>query len=175
MEPHAPILVVDDERDMADLIQMKFRKSITNQEMSFLFAFNGQEALNILRQHPDISVVLADLNMPVMDGLTFLGRIHEESNIGQDFQFVKVIIVTAYNDMKNIRKAMNLGAVDFLTKPLDIEDLQITIQKTRTETGKLRELDWQRREELKKRLAAEEALKAVGEVTLHDILDRYIT
>jgi DNA-binding NtrC family response regulator len=175
METAAPILVVDDERDMPGLIQMKFRRQIRKQEMSFLFASNGQEALDVLREHPEISVVLADINMPVMDGLTLLKKVHEEGNIGQSFQFVKVIIITAYNDMANIRRAMNFGAFDFLTKPLDFDDLTVTIDKTLYETGKLQELDRQRREELKKRLEAEEALKCVDAAELHDILDRYIT
>ena len=142
--------------------------------MRFLFAANGQEALDVLWQHPEISVVLADINMPVMDGLEMLNKVHEEGNIGQTFQFVKVIIITAYNDMANIRKAMNFGAFDFLTKPLDFDDLTVTINKTLYETGKLQELDRQRREELKKRLEAEEALKCVDPAQLQTILEKHI-
>ena len=174
METTSPILVVDDERDMPDLMQMKFRRQIRNQELSFLFAQNGQAALEILRQHPEISVVLADINMPGMDGLTMLNKIHEEGNVGQIFQFVKVVIITAYNDMKNIRKAMNYGAFDFLTKPLDFEDLNITIKKTLYEVGKLQELDRQRREELKKRLEAEQALQGIDKSQLYEILEKHI-
>lgn len=155
MQTPAPILVVDDEHDMPELIQMKFRKQIRKEEMCFLFASNGQDALAMLRQHPEVNVVLADINMPGMDGLTMLNKIHEEGNLGQTFQFVKVVMITAYNDMKNIRKSMNYGAFDFLTKPIDFDDLNITIQKTQYEVGKLLELDQQRREELKKRLEAE--------------------
>ena len=175
MEIPAPILVVDDERDMPGLIQMKFRRQIRKQEMSFLFANNGQEALDILHQHPEISIVLADINMPVMDGLTLLKNIHQEGNIGQQFQFVKVIIITAYNDMTNIRRAMNFGAFDFLTKPLDFDDLTVTIDKTLYETGKLQEVDRQRKEELKKPLKAEEVLTCVDIEELLDILNKPIT
>ncbi len=171
----APILVVDDEKDMPDLIQMKFRRQIRNNELRFFFAENGQVALDVLHEHPEISVVLADINMPVMDGLTMLNEIYQYSNIGQTFQFVKVIIITAYNDMTNIRKAMNYGAFDFLTKPLDFEDLVLTVRKTLYEVGKLRELERKHNDELKKRLAAEEALGSIDPAKLADILDRYIT
>jgi DNA-binding NtrC family response regulator len=174
MDTTSLILVVDDERDMTDLIPMKFRKQIRNQEFSFLFAQNGQEALDILRQHPEISVVLADINMPEMDGLTMLNKIHEESNLGQTFQFVKVVIITAYHDMRNIRRAMNYGAFDFVTKPIDFEDLDITVKKALFEAWKLRELDRQRREELKKRLEAEEALRGIDKEVLYEILDKHI-
>jgi DNA-binding NtrC family response regulator len=174
MDTTSLILVVDDERDMTDLIRMKFRKQIRNQEFSFLFAQNGQEALDILRQHPEISVVLADINMPEMDGLTMLNKIHEESNLGQTFQFVKVVIITAYHDMRNIRRAMNYGAFDFVTKPIDFEDLDITVKKALFEAWKLRELDRQRREELKKRLEAEEALRGIDKEVLYEILDKHI-
>ncbi len=170
----SPILVVDDERDMPNLMQMKFRKQIRKQEMIFLFTTNGKEALEVLRQHPEISVVLADINMPIMDGLAMLNEIHQESNVGQVFQFVKVIIITAYNDMQNIRKAMNYGAFDFLTKPLDFEDLRITVKKAFYEAGKLRELDRRRKEELKKRLEAEQMLQGIDKAKLYKILEEHM-
>jgi len=169
-----PILVVDDEQDMPDLVQMKFRHQIRNNELRFFFASNGKEALDVLHEHPEISVVLADINMPVMDGLTMLNEIYQHSNIGQIFQFVKVIIITAYNDMANIRKAMNYGAFDFLTKPLDFEDLVLTVRKTLNEVGKLRELDRRHKDELKKRLTAEEALGNIDPAKLREILDKHI-
>ena len=174
MDTTSPILVVDDEKDMPSLIQMKFRNQIRKQKLSFLFAQNGKEALEILRQHPEISVALVDINMPVMDGLTMLREIHQEDNLGQTFQFVKVIIITAYNDMENIRRAMNYGAFDFLTKPLDFRDLEITIKKTFYEVGKLRELDRQRKEELKKRIEAEAALQGVDKSQLYKIIEENI-
>jgi CheY-like chemotaxis protein len=168
------ILVVDDEHDMIDLMQMKFRKQIREQEFSFVFAHNGYEALDSLAQHPDVNVVLADINMPGMDGLTMLNKIHEQSNVGQQFQFVKVVIITAYHDMKNIRRAMNYGAFDFVTKPIDFEDLDITIKKALFESGKLRELDRQRKEEFKKRLEAEQALRGVDKSLLYEILEQHV-
>lgn len=169
-----PILVVDDEQDMPDLVQMKFRRQIRNNELRFFFASNGKEALDVLYENPEISVVLADINMPVMDGLTMLNEIYQHSNIGQIFQFVKVIIITAYNDMTNIRKAMNYGAFDFLTKPLDFEDLVLTVRKTLYEVGKLRELDRKHKEELKKRMTTEEVLGSIDPAKLREILDKHI-
>lgn len=173
-EKIAPILVVDDEQDMPALIQMKFRRQIRNNELRFFFASNGKEALEVLHEHPDINVVLADINMPVMDGLTMLNEIYQHSNIGQTFQFVKVIIITAYNDMTNIRRAMNYGAFDFLTKPLDFEDLVLTVRKTLYEVGKLQELDRKHKEELKKRLTAEDALGSIDPDKLQEILEKHI-
>lgn len=165
------ILIVDDEIDMEDLIQLRFRKQIQQQEFSFLFASNGRKALEVLRQHPEISVVLADIKMPEMDGLTLLNIIHEEGSLGQAFQFVKVVVITAYNDMANIRRAMNYGAFDFLTKPLDFEDLEITIKKALYEAEKLRELARQRKEEFKKRLETEDVLRGIVKSRLYQILE----
>jgi CheY-like chemotaxis protein len=173
-EKVAPILVVDDEQDMPALIQMKFRRQIRNNELCFFFASNGKEALDVLHEHPEINVVLADINMPVMDGLTMLSEIYQNSNIGQTFQFVKVIVITAYNDMTNIRRAMNYGAFDFLTKPLDFEDLVLTVRKTLYEVGKLRELDQKYKEELKKRLTTEEALGSIDPAKLQEVLEKHI-
>lgn len=170
----APILMVDDEKDMPALIQMKFRRQIRNGELRFVFAEHGNAALDALHAHPDISIVLADINMPVMDGLSMLHEIYQHGNIGQRFQFVKVIMITAYNDMANIRKAMNYGAFDFLTKPLDFEDLVLTIRKTLYEVNKLREMERRHSEELKKRLAAEEALGSIDPRKLQAILDRHL-
>lgn len=174
MDTKSPILVVDDEKDIPDLFQMKFRRQIRKQELCFMFAQNGKEALDMLRQHPEISVALVDINMPVMDGLAMLNEIHQEDYIGQTFQFVKIVIITAYNDMENIRRAMNYGAFDFLTKPLDFKDLEITIKKTFYEVGKLRELDRQRKKELKKRIEAEQALQGVDKSQLYKIIEENI-
>jgi YesN/AraC family two-component response regulator len=174
MDTRSPILVVDDEKDIPDLFQMKFRRQIRNQELCFMFAQNGKEALDVLRQHPEISVALVDINMPVMDGLAMLNEIHQEDYIGQTFQFVKIVIITAYNDMENIRRAMNYGAFDFLTKPLDFKDLEITIKKTFYEVGKLRELDRQRKEELKKRIEAEQILQGVDKSQLYKIIEENV-
>jgi len=171
----APILVVDDEKDMPALIQLKFRRQIRNKELHFLFAENGKAALDALHEHPEVSVVLADINMPVMDGLTMLNEIYRNSNIGQPFQFVKVIMITAYNDMTNIRKAMNYGAFDFLTKPLDFEDLVLTVRKTLYEVGKLQEMELKQKEELKKRLPAEKTLDGIEPAKLRDILEKHIS
>lgn len=119
------MLVVDDEPDLESLIRQKFRKQIRENEYQFLFAHNGLEALTNLADHPDVSLVLSDINMPEMDGLTLLTKINEIKKPG-----LKAVIVSAYGDMANIRTAMNRGAFDFVTKPIDFNDLDLTINKT---------------------------------------------
>lgn len=119
------ILVVDDEPDLESLIRQKFRKQIRKSEMDFVFAANGLEALSKLIEHPEISIVLSDINMPEMDGLTLLEKINDLKK-----PTLKTVMVSAYGDMDNIRTAMNRGAFDFLTKPVDFNDLELTIQKT---------------------------------------------
>src|SRR5882672_6008691 len=118
------ILVVDDEADLELLIRQKFRHRIRSNELQFEFASNGYEALQKLDVNKDLDMVLTDINMPVMDGLTLLTKIKEREN------YYKAVVVSAYGDMENIRTAMNRGAFDFLTKPIDFADLEITIQKT---------------------------------------------
>ena len=118
------ILSVDDEQQMASLMRQFFRRKIRSGEYEFLFAYNGREALELMAQRPDIEIILSDINMPVMDGLTLLSKIHEKKNPAQ-----RVIMVSAYDDMRNIREAMNHGAFDFATKPIDMEDLSLTIEK----------------------------------------------
>lgn len=122
--PHK-ILVVDDEPDLELLIKQKFRKEIKDDSFQFVFAHNGVQALESLEEHEDISVVLSDINMPEMDGLTLLQKLHEMNN-----PLLKSVIVSAYGDMENIRTAMNRGAFDFLTKPIDFNDLDLTVRKT---------------------------------------------
>ena len=118
------ILVVDDEPDLEPLILQRMRRNIRSGRYSFVFAGNGIEALERLTNEPDIDMVVSDINMPQMDGLTLLEQIPKvDPN-------VRSIIISAYGDMRNIRTAMNRGAFDFVTKPLDFEDLQITIDRT---------------------------------------------
>ncbi len=118
------LLVVDDEEDLELLIRQKFRRRIRRNEFEFVFAHNGKEALEKLAEYPDIHLVLSDINMPVMDGLTLLSQLEDTK------PEVRAVIVSAYGDMENIRTAMNRGAFDFLTKPIDFNDLEITIEKT---------------------------------------------
>jgi sigma-B regulation protein RsbU (phosphoserine phosphatase) len=118
------ILSVDDEQQMESLMRQYFRRKIRSGEYEFLFAYNGREALELLAQRPDIDIILSDINMPEMDGLTLLSKIHEKKNPAQ-----RVVMVSAYDDMRNIREAMNKGAFDFATKPIDMEDLSLTIEK----------------------------------------------
>ena len=118
------ILSVDDETDLELLLTQYFRRKIRNGEYEFFFAHNGLEALQVLLKHPDISIILSDINMPEMDGLTLLAKINE-----MRIPSLKCIMVSAYGDMDNIRHAMNGGAFDFATKPIDLDDLQLTIDK----------------------------------------------
>lgn len=118
------ILVVDDEEDLKVLIKQRFRQKIRQNEYDFVFAENGRHALEQLLEHTDIDLVLSDINMPEMDGLTLLTKLSEQNSL------LKSVIVSAYGDMENIRTAMNRGAFDFITKPIDFKDLEITIEKT---------------------------------------------
>jgi adenylate cyclase len=129
----ARILVVDDEPDLETLIQQKFRHQIRDGAVSFLFARDGMEALSLLGTHRDVDMVVADINMPRMDGLSLLAKLQENE------EDLSTIIVSAYGDMANIRTAMNRGAFDFLTKPIDFIDLETTIAKTLRYVTALRE------------------------------------
>jgi len=130
----AKILVVDDEPDLEILVTQKFRHRIRAGELSFVFAHDGQEALDVLRAQPDIDMVLSDINMPRMDGLTLLNQLQSLSHL------LRAVIVSAYGDMRNIRTAMNRGAFDFVTKPIDFDDLEATINKTLADLTALREV-----------------------------------
>ncbi len=128
----AKILVVDDEADLEMLIKQKFRQKIRQNEYEFIFALNGRQALEQLEKHKDVDLVLSDINMPEMDGLTLLSKINENNSL------LKSVIVSAYGDMENIRVAMNRGAFDFVTKPVDFKDLEITIDRTLSHVKQLK-------------------------------------
>jgi class 3 adenylate cyclase/AmiR/NasT family two-component response regulator len=127
------ILVVDDETDLEVLIKQKFRKKIRDKEYEFLFAINGVDALEKLTIDSDVDIVLSDINMPEMDGLTLLTKLSEQRPL------LKSVIISAYGDMENIRTAMNRGAFDFITKPIDFEDLNITVEKTLKHSNQIKE------------------------------------
>ena len=127
------ILVADDEADLETLIKQKFRQKIREQHYEFIFAVNGNDALDKIKLHPDIDIVLSDINMPEMDGLTLLSRLNESSPL------IKAVIVSAYGDMDNIRTAMNRGAFDFITKPINFDDLSLTMDKTIKHVLQIRE------------------------------------
>jgi len=120
----AKILVVDDEADLEALVKQKFRRKIRENIYEFVFAQNGEEALQKVSENPDLDIVLSDINMPIMDGLTLLSRLPEANPT------IKAVVVSAYGDMQNIRTAMNRGAFDFVCKPVDFEDLELTMEKT---------------------------------------------
>ncbi len=127
------ILVVDDETDLELVMRQRFRKQIKEGLYEFVFAYNGLEALAKLVEHPDVSIILSDINMPEMDGLTLLTKLNELR-----MPTLKTVVVSAYGDMDNIRTAMNRGAFDFVTKPVDFADLEITIQKAQDQLEILR-------------------------------------
>ena len=127
------ILVVDDEPDVEQLIRQRFRRRIRNGDLECVFAANGVEALAAIQREPDIDMVLTDINMPQMDGLTLLDQ------LGRVDPMIKAVVVSAYGDMKNIRTAMNRGAFDFVTKPIDFTDLEVTLEKTLAHLQMIRE------------------------------------
>jgi sigma-B regulation protein RsbU (phosphoserine phosphatase) len=127
------ILIVDDEADLELLVLHNFRRRIAAGELAFLFAANGEEALRVLQAHPAVELIVTDINMPVMDGLTLLARVSELDRL------LRVVIVSAYDDLDNIRTAMNRGAYDFLTKPIDFADVEKTIDKSLRDLVSLRE------------------------------------
>lgn len=129
----AKILVVDDETDLELLVKQKFRRKIRENIYEFVFARNGEEALEKVKEHPDLDIILSDINMPVMDGLTLLSRLPEANPM------LKAVVVSAYGDMQNIRTAMNRGAFDFVCKPVDFDDLDVTMEKTITHVKQLQE------------------------------------
>jgi len=162
----AKILFVDDEPDLECLICQKFRQKIRTGEYQVFFAHNGVEALSTLREQPDIDIILTDINMPVMDGMALLAKLNELVTM------VKTVVISAYGDLGNIRKAMNGGAFDFLIKPINFQDLEITINKTLSEVQKLKEnrRDRQEKEEALRRSEAsarEQATKL--ELTLQEL------
>lgn len=126
------VLVVDDEPDLELLVRQHFRRKIRAGEMEFVFAHNGRLALEKLIEHKDIDVVMSDINMPEMDGLTLLNEIIRQ------YPLLRSVIVSAYGDMKNLRTAMNNGAYDFVTKPIDFDDLEKTLLKTINEVDNIK-------------------------------------
>ncbi len=149
------ILSIDDEMDMQDLLKQKFRRQIRSGDLNFFYASNGKEGLEVLRQHPEIEMALVDINMPIMDGLTYLSEV-SKLNISA----FKVVIISAYGDMKNIRLAMNRGAFDFINKPIDFADLEATILKTRERIAFLKE----QQKEIKRLIAIENELIAAAQI-----------
>ncbi len=127
------ILVVDDEPDLEPLILQRMRRQIRSNEYEFVFARDGLDALEKLNADSTIDMVLSDINMPKMDGLTLLQQLPDvDPNL-------RAVIVSAYGDMDNIRTAMNRGAFDFVTKPIDFDDLKITISRTLEHLAEWRE------------------------------------
>ena len=172
------ILFVDDETRLQTLIMQKFRKEIFAKKFSFVFAQHGVEALEKLKTDSDITVILTDINMPVMDGLTFLAELKQYTK--ESGRIMTAIVISAYDDMTNIRKAMNTGAFDFLTKPIDMQDLLVTIEKAISHTRQLQHAQEQTRlakealhitnERLEERVKERTAeLEAFSRTVAHDL------
>jgi len=123
MDETPTILVVDDEPDLEFLIRQRFRRDIRRERLRFVFAQDGIQALEALEQHEEIQLIMTDINMPRMDGLTLLDELKGRPR-------VRAVVVSAYGDMRNIRTAMNRGAFDFITKPIDFQDLELTLEKS---------------------------------------------
>ncbi|BAB73980.1 response regulator [Anabaena sp. FACHB-709] len=117
------ILFVDDEPLIKRLVTHYFRHKIRQGEYEFIFAHNGRDALEKLQANPQIDLLVTDINMPEIDGLTLLSKIRD---LNLD---IKAVIVSAYEDLKNIRRAMNQGAFDFITKPIDFQELESTMNR----------------------------------------------
>jgi CheY-like chemotaxis protein len=120
------ILVVDDEKDIQPLFEQRFRKEIRNGETEFVFAYSGEEALLRLEENKHEAVlILSDINMPGMSGLELLKHIKG--------RFLSpplvVMMITAYGDADNYKRAMELGADDFITKPVDFNLLKEKIKR----------------------------------------------
>ena len=149
------ILSVDDEEQIEFLMKQFFRRKIRSGEYEFFFAHDGVEGLKVLQEHPDIEIILCDINMPVMDGLEMLAKVNEMQNPA-----LRVIMVSAYGDLENIRLAMNDGAFDFATKPIDMDDLDRTIEKA------IKQIDFvhQSQKEHKKLEGLEKDLAAANEI-----------
>ncbi|NJM68876.1 MAG: response regulator [Scytonema sp. RU_4_4] len=153
----AKILVVDDEPDLEPLLCQAFRKKIRQKQLQLIFAQNGLEALEKLQAEPDIDMVLTDIYMPEMDGLTLLTKLHEL------YPIIKAVIISAYGDIENIRTAMNRGAFDFLTKPINFQDLEITTNKTLQHVQRMKAAHEQER--LAQQAQAELLIRLQQEVT----------
>lgn len=159
------VLVVDDEPDLQALIVAKFRKAIKNNEYQFYFASHGAEALSLLDSMKDLNIILTDINMPVMDGLTLLSEL---SKFDRPY---KAVVVSAYGDMSNIRSAMNKGASDFITKPIDFMDFEMTLKKIIEEYNRL----WEAQNNLKElysacgRFVPIQFIKALGKKSIVDV------
>ena len=115
------VLMVDDEKDLEFLARQKFRKALAAGHFQLIFAQNGQDALDIIQNDPSIEVVISDINMPELDGLTLLKRTQE---IRPE---IRTILVSAYGDIDTLRQAMSYHAFDFVTKPVDFADLEASI------------------------------------------------
>ena len=155
LKMNVKIMFVDDELDLEPLIRQKFRRKIRDGEYDIVFAHNGLEALAKLIEQPDIRLILSDINMPEMDGLTLLTKLKELKS-----PWLKTVIVSAYGDMENIRTAMNRGAFDFLTKPISFDDLEITINKSLDEISMI----WQSMQEHDQLISIQQDLQTAREI-----------
>ena len=125
------ILVVDDEPDVADLFRQRFRREVRQGDYVMHFAASGEQALEQLAGEiePQLIVILSDINMPGMDGLTLL---HE---VKRRFPDLPVMMITAYGDDERRRRAAESGASEFLTKPVDFDLLKAQLRQLPAAAG----------------------------------------
>ncbi|HKL18684.1 MAG TPA: response regulator, partial [Halalkalibaculum sp.] len=118
-------LVVDDEKDVEMLFRQKFRKEIRDKQLELLFAFSGEEALEILetKTPPDVMYIFSDINMPGMSGIDLL------QHVKKNYPEIKVSMISAYGDSENYNRAIDSGAKEFFTKPINFETLKEEVQK----------------------------------------------
>ncbi len=131
----AKVLFVDDELELERLLRQRLRKQIQNKELELIFAANGRLAIEAIQSQGPVDLVVTDINMPEMDGLTLLDKLPQLD------QTLKAVVVSAYSDMQNIRTAMHRGAFDFVTKPIDFNDLVLTINRTIRHVYSIREAE----------------------------------
>lgn len=134
------VLAIDDEPDVQAFLDISFRKEIRKGQIEIFYAYDGQAGLKILYAYPEINIVLLDINMPKMDGIAVLEKIHAESFLGQRFVYTKVIVITAYFELKYVRQVMSAGAFDFIVKPVKMEELRGSIGRAVYEISKFKSL-----------------------------------
>ncbi|NJK58988.1 MAG: response regulator [Oscillatoriales cyanobacterium SM2_1_8] len=150
------VLIVDDELEVERLFRQRFRRQLRESSYEFLFAHSGIEALRVLDEvGPRIRLVMTDINMPEMDGLTLLAKLQERD------RSLRAIVISAYGDLGNIRTAMNRGAFDFLTKPIDFQDLEITLNRTLASIRELQEQE-ERLQQARTQLLQYEKMASLG-------------
>ncbi|MFC1590509.1 response regulator [Candidatus Omnitrophota bacterium] len=112
------LLVVDDEGDICDFVKSFFEE----RDYRVFTALNGNEAISIVRKEKP-TLILLDIKMKFMDGITVLRHIKEIDSE------IKVIMVTALEDQEKMEEAYKYGAIDYITKPLVLSNLEQAVMR----------------------------------------------